>query len=170
MWEVTGRERMPNGGWGLVTKCPECEGKLVQPRYALEKNLRCKECFVASVFKGGNRTARHKVKYNHKVNQARKRNLVFDLSDEELDLIWSQNCYYCDEPPSNRMVAVRPDGKEEVFVYSGIDRINSSVGYVPDNVRPCCKVCNRAKSDLSEEEFLRWVKKIYDCSNDRTQE
>lgn len=29
----------------------------------------------------------------------------------------------------------------------GLDRIDSSKGYVPGNVQPCCKECNRIKSD-----------------------
>lgn len=160
VWMVTGRERMPNDIWGLVTTCPECGEKVVQPRYALKKNKRCQKCFVASVYKGGNRTARHKVKYNHQVVQARQRGLTFDLTDEELDDLWSKPCHYCGTPPSNRMRCLNSAGKEEEFVYSGLDRVDSSVGYCMSNVVPCCKICNRAKGDLTLEEFYEWIKRL----------
>jgi hypothetical protein len=160
-WAIQGKERMPNGNWGLVTACPRCGGRVVQPRYAIKKNKGCQECFISSVYRGGNRTARHKVKYNHQVNQARKRGLEFSLTDEELDLLWSQNCTYCGTPPSNRMRCINSRGKQEEFVYSGLDRVDSSMGYVVGNVVPCCKPCNRAKSDMGLEEFLDWIRRVY---------
>lgn len=48
-----------------------------------------------------------------------------------------------------------------MFVRNGIDRVDSAQGYVLTNVVPCCKQCNRAKSDLSREEFLTWVERVH---------
>jgi hypothetical protein len=44
---------------------------------------------------------------------------------------------------------------------NGIDRINSDLGYLKNNVRSCCKRCNYAKNNMTEQEFGDWVKRIY---------
>jgi hypothetical protein len=69
--------------------------------------------------------------------------------------MFSTNCHYCEAPPvlDNRKL-----------VRNGIDRVDSSKGYVTDNVVPCCRDCNVAKSDLSKAEFLNLVEKIYNHS------
>jgi 5-methylcytosine-specific restriction endonuclease McrA len=37
----------------------------------------------------------------------------------------------------------------------GIDRVDNSIGYTPDNCVPCCTQCNRIKLDhLTYEEML----------------
>ena len=47
------------------------------------------------------------------------------------------------------------------ITYNGIDRIDSTKGYFNDNVVSCCKVCNRAKSNLSLEDFKQWAANLY---------
>jgi 5-methylcytosine-specific restriction endonuclease McrA len=42
-----------------------------------------------------------------------------------------------------------------------MDRIDSSKNYSKENVVPCCKQCNSAKSTLSQEEFFNMIKAIY---------
>ena len=44
--------------------------------------------------------------------------------------------------------------------YNGVDRINSSDGYIADNCVPCCETCNRMKMDHDLHDFLEHVKKI----------
>lgn len=51
---------------------------------------------------------------------------------------------------------------DDVLLYNGIDRVDSSLGYTVDNVVPCCKLCNQAKNNLSKQEFVDWVKRVYD--------
>ena len=44
---------------------------------------------------------------------------------------------------------------------SGLDRLDSSKGYIKDNVVSCCYKCNRIKNNfLTEEETLAAVKAI----------
>jgi hypothetical protein len=45
---------------------------------------------------------------------------------------------------------------------ASIDRIDSDKGYTSNNIQWVHKDLNRCKWDFSEEEFLGWVKKIYD--------
>jgi len=46
------------------------------------------------------------------------------------------------------------------FTYNGIDRIDSDGGYTPDNIVACCKKCNIAKSDMTTDDFLAWIRRI----------
>ena len=43
---------------------------------------------------------------------------------------------------------------------NGIDRINSSLGYVDGNVVPCCGTCNKMKMAMDESDFKMQVLKI----------
>lgn len=45
--------------------------------------------------------------------------------------------------------------------HNGIDRINSELGYIQGNVVSCCKYCNMAKSNYSQEDFLFWAERVY---------
>lgn len=44
----------------------------------------------------------------------------------------------------------------------GLDRSNPAKGYTPDNVRPCCRLCNTAKSDQTAQEFTEWMVRLHD--------
>lgn len=44
---------------------------------------------------------------------------------------------------------------------NGIDRVDSKLDYEPNNCVTCCKLCNRAKSDLTVEEFKIWIRKLH---------
>ena len=63
--------------------------------------------------------------------------------------------YLCDHKKKKQLT-------ETVLFINGIDRVDSSMGYVANNVVTCCTFCNRAKNDASENEFLKWVKDIYE--------
>ena len=88
-----------------------------------------------------------------------KRGQEWNLSESEFRAITGQNCAYCGSPPAQRVRATskQPD---QVYVYNGIDRIDSGRGYTPDNCVTCCVTCNRMKSDLSVLDFLRQVERI----------
>lgn len=90
--------------------------------------------------------------------QARERALEFHLSMEEFRGLIQQNCFYCGAPPSNEVSARY--GRNGGLVYSGLDRKDGSRGYLPDNVVPCCVICNRAKNLMSVEEFAAWVQRV----------
>jgi hypothetical protein len=41
-----------------------------------------------------------------------------------------------------------------------LDRIDSSLGHTKSNCVPCCRVCNRMKSDFTQNEFISHCKQI----------
>lgn len=85
-------------------------------------------------------------------SDAKRRGIEFKLVFEEFKKITSKNCIYCGLPPSSG---------NSSYHYNGIDRINSSKGYLSDNIDPCCWKCNTMKWNLSKEEFLKHIETIY---------
>lgn len=88
---------------------------------------------------------------------ARARGLSFNLDRELVAKLSFSNCFYCDAPPSN----ILQYRKRLPLSYTGIDRVNNSIGYEPNNVVPCCKQCNLAKRNLGYGDFLTWIDKAH---------
>lgn len=91
--------------------------------------------------------------------QAGNKNREFGLTFDEFIEITSEKCSYCGAEPSNKFNSGLYNG---TYIYNGIDRVDSSKGYVLNNCVPCCKICNIAKHNMSREEFIDWVSRVYD--------
>lgn len=90
-----------------------------------------------------------KNRFNLLIKSAEKRNISVEFNLDHYRSLLLMGCVYCGS-----------DLKKEKG-YS-IDRHDNHRGYVTDNVAPCCKVCNRAKGTMANEEFLDWVIKAYE--------
>lgn len=91
-----------------------------------------------------------------------------DLTLDQLKIISLLNCAYCGKEPSNihrvkyRVDGVykrRPDSSMEIC-YSGIDRVDSTKGYLSGNMVPCCFACNGVKSKLPLDDFMALIGRI----------
>jgi len=89
---------------------------------------------------------------------ARKRKLVWKLSQEYARWITSQPCYYCNIEPSQITWHKKYNGR---YRYNGIDRVDNSLGYIPENCVPCCGHCNMAKGSSTQSEFKYWLERTY---------
>ena len=90
-----------------------------------------------------------------------RRNLCFDISEKDFISLIVKECFYCGLPPSNLK---KTKNYKQGLLYSGIDRIDSSKGYTKENCVSCCENCNKAKLAMSKDEFLSWVKRVYEYS------
>jgi len=96
--------------------------------------------------------------------QGEKRCLVFSLSRDEVCILLFAPCFYCGCKPTD---AVRPNysrvgrDRRHGLSYNGIDRRDNTVGYILSNVVSCCRICNRAKNELSYAEFVDWIRKVH---------
>lgn len=90
-------------------------------------------------------------------NRAKKCQLDWSLTSAECGNLFSLDCHYCGVPPNQLCNARTGIG---MFVYNGLDRVDNSCGYSMDNVVPCCKVCNAAKSAMTLDEFKAWVLRV----------
>lgn len=101
--------------------------------------------------------------YKH---SAKKRNLEFGITQEELRAYTKQACHYCGAYESSSTThgngkVVTPETLENSrYHYNGLDRVDSSKGYTPDNVVVCCKRCNWMKNDMTQPDFLSHIQKI----------
>jgi hypothetical protein len=77
------------------------------------------------------------------------------LSRDEFRVLTQRNCAYCGQEPQQ----IFKTGT--TYVYNGIDRLNSSLGYFSENVVPCCGTCNVMKMAMGEKEFLDHINKIH---------
>lgn len=97
------------------------------------------------------------------IASAKKRNLVFKLTESEFETLTQGNCFYCGINPST--ITQHPQlssaGKQNAcYVYNGIDRVDNTKGYTVDNCVSCCTTCNLAKSEKSADHFLTWLRRI----------
>lgn len=92
----------------------------------------------------------------------------FTLSLEQFRRITSKPCTYCGRPPSGltrgrqrkNPVAADAGGGHGDYTHSGIDRLDNTRGYTPDNCLPCCKDCNYAKHTKTFHEFKDWIARL----------
>jgi hypothetical protein len=67
----------------------------------------------------------------------------FDIPYEAYKVQTAWNCAYCGIKPAN-----------------GLDQVVAAQGYHTGNLVPCCWTCNRAKSTMTQDEFIAWLKRI----------
>lgn len=98
-----------------------------------------------------------KIIFHYKYS-SEKRNIVWNITEEEAIKLLTSPCYYCSQPPfrvCDYLKHCKP------IVVSGIDRYDNLLGYEKGNCVSCCKICNVAKSTLTINEFKEWIEKIY---------
>lgn len=138
----------------------DCGNVVYTTKYRLEsgqkKSCGCylKDWFLSRrgdkgyTFLGEGISAKNEVIANYKTNAA-KRGYSWNLEDEVVIDLFASNCHYCGALPSNK-------GKTSggVFTYSGIDRKDNNIGYEEGNVVSACFRCNKAKMEMSYDDFL----------------
>jgi len=79
---------------------------------------------------------------------AEQRQLDFTLTAGQFEALVTQVCHYCG------------DSADIPGHMIGVDRLDNSRGYLPENVVPCCWTCNLMKGKLGKERFLSRVHRI----------
>jgi len=167
-WTLVEQVESRKGGNGSVWRC-KCDcGEERDVRYNTMSSggsTSC-GCLRDEILRGPRKDYREvatNLLYRQYSGQAKKRDLVFELTKDEFSGLILQNCYYCGAPPSNLFKKYQRDNSagHEFLLYNGIDRIDNSSGYVSGNCVPCCIRCNQAKRDMSFSQFKSWVKSVY---------
>jgi hypothetical protein len=91
---------------------------------------------------------------------AERRCLCWELNADEFSNFIKLNCHYCGVPPSLEVKSTFHKMK-----VNGVDRKDNSIGYKISNCLPCCEVCNRAKNDLTYDEFIDYIQRIKNYEN-----
>lgn len=155
----------------LKIKCNNCSHEYISS-YPNFKDIRksgesCQKCTNIT-----NRTYKKAEPIDNQVNiiysnyksRAKFKGWEFDITKDEFKELIFQNCSYCNIEPSNyREDRVKNRRTIDMSHYTnGIDRIDSSQGYIKGNMITCCEDCNNAKRNLSHEQFLDLIKRIYE--------
>ena len=83
-------------------------------------------------------------RYSSFKNAAKQRQIECEMSIEHYEeYFYQQPCFYCGT------------------VSNGIDRVNSSKGYIDENCLPCCTPCNLAKHTQTFNDFIDHIKRIH---------
>jgi 5-methylcytosine-specific restriction endonuclease McrA len=77
-------------------------------------------------------------------SNAKIRGIEWNLPFEEFLEFWGQSCSYCGSPIKR----------------IGLDRIDNRMGYIKNNLTPCCRRCNKMKSDMPAQEFINHCRKV----------
>lgn len=79
--------------------------------------------------------------------KATERKIAFELTEEQYDTFLKGTCFLCGIPTTN-------------VHKNGIDRIDSTKGYIIDNCKTCCTYCNLMKKTSSVEDFVNHCRSI----------
>lgn len=123
-----------------VVTCSSCSRKRASKKCILEDNEGVKK----RVFRA--------YKYG-----AKSRNIHFELSELEVGVLVTQDCFYCGQAPYEH---ADKNYTDEPFLRTGIDRVDNDLGYTLTNTVSCCEICNRMKLMLSHEKFINHLYKI----------
>jgi len=95
---------------------------------------------------------------------AQKRNFLFELNEDFVRKITKEKCFYCGCDPTSISKSNSNNGN---YIYNGIDRVDNALGYIINNVVPCCETCNRMKLKMGYKEFLDHVEKIQNYQKEK---
>jgi len=158
-------ERVKNNKHNMVQwlcKC-DCGNEIVLGR-SLKRGMSKKSCGCQNKIQP-NRLKYGEASFNLLFRQyksaAKARNYSFELTKEYFKKITKQNCCYCEA--ESRQIKQQKTNYGG-YVYNGIDRVDNSIGYTEDNTVACCGVCNHAKKNMSKQDFLSWVERVYNHS------
>jgi hypothetical protein len=87
---------------------------------------------------------------------AKARAISFELTKDQTFCLMKLPCHYCGVEP----YAIAGKMNWSQFIYNGLDRVDNTMGYTKENVVPCCEICNRAKKDLTLEQFNAWIGRL----------
>jgi len=102
--------------------------------------------------------------YDYK-RKAIKNKITFNLTKDDVKNITQRPCYYCGKPPTHKYGS-KTRTKNGFYIANGIDKKIPSKGYIKSNCVSCCISCNFFKKDLTSNEFLKLIRKIYKWISD----
>ena len=159
------------GPYHVICECV-CGSKTdVNMYHLISGNTKSCRCQKTKIESNGQGAVSMKDFYATYRRNAKTRGLRFLLSFQDFTELTQLNCHYCGSSPEPYNKYLTRDGEQkrkdkkykettvklaEILV-NGIDRKYNDIGYDRLNCLPCCKICNRAKKDMSYEDFMEWI-------------
>lgn len=175
---LLGKDKNRNAMWELRCGCGVIVNRILgELNRSIKKGIKT-SCMVCS--QTANRAldigeSTWNLYYRSYKRGAENRKLLFDLSISSFKNLCTQKCHYCQSPPRKySRYANHNDGKIRKWKgvsdftaqrswidCNGIDRKNSSIGYIEGNILPCCTTCNMMKGKLDYKAFISKCSKIH---------
>jgi hypothetical protein len=131
-----------SGNYYWWFKC-DCGGTIeTLPSNVFKEKNGTKSCGCAAKSRHHGRRWLTAMIYDYK-RHAEKLGVPYELTRTQFEDMCVLKCHYCGN--ENR---------------GGIDRIDSTKGYVPENCVPCCKTCNYMKRSMTKEAFVEQCRKV----------
>lgn len=89
---------------------------------------------------------------------AKIRGYSWSISDSDFENLTKGVCHYCGSIPRTETRFCKTFNG--TYVYNGIDRLDSGLGYSTMNVVSCCKTCNYMKRKMTHDGFIEHARKI----------
>lgn len=140
--------------WGY--QCPICNGRFENDTARFKQAKSCYDCRGILLRKSSSDITWTQL-YQLLLVRKHSKEKGCDITKEEFVELSSKDCHYCGGKPTPSK------GHREWATYvltNGLDRVDSSMGYLRNNVVPCCRRCNVAKLDDDVEEFYKWAERI----------
>jgi hypothetical protein len=149
-----------------LCKCDCGTEKIINGSSLMKKNgTKSCGCCVSEKMKGINvnrRITPFLRLYKLYKRSATNNNHSFELTENDARILFEGSCYYCGVKPFQKAKLRNNEDEKEMYIYNGIDRVNSSKGYIMGNVVSCCTQCNRGKMQESINDFLNWIKLVHE--------
>lgn len=148
----------------LHVKCEcgtECIRNYTTIAYGKSKSCGCyhSEEMSQRQIKPENESAKRRLFNDYKLG-AKTRNIIFDLTFDEVYDIANKKCYYCNKSPERIIATIGG-----IIQVNGIDRVDNSLGYIKSNCVPCCSECNLKKREVSKEIIYKAYKFLFGYEN-----
>lgn len=159
-----------NGFWTCLCECGN--KTCVLTSHLISGNTKSCGCLKSEKVKNNIQKAiKKQTKYSPIIASARRCWKSYLYQDKQCDLTFEQwydlsqqNCFYCGNFPSNTHNCFEKKKDASIFakengnfLFNGLDKVNSSKSHTLDNVVPCCWICNRAKSERTQQEFYNYI-------------
>ena len=159
--EYIGKDHKHNSRWNCICECGGTKNTtLSNLKTGNTKSCGCDKNQTIEKMAEARKIERSSLIYLYREYKqgAKARGYIFELELDEFENITSRDCIYCGIAPNQK---IHTNGKQPIYIYNGIDRLNNLLGYTIDNCAPFCKMCNWMKLHLDSKEFLDHIKRIY---------
>lgn len=167
-------EKLPHTERQYKYKCVCDCGNVIEAKSENLRSGRVKSCGCLKHREAVNRIEnREDAILKREYSSIRKRNRKFANNENVIDFedyksIVTTPCHFCGSVGSKsiydklRSRGVTHSCSDIILHINGIDRIDSSKGYIKGNCVSCCTTCNYAKNTMTIEQFKKWIKQVYE--------
>lgn len=133
--------------------CLVCNKTKPNLKFGLRSSAKDKlqsRCLLCERIRDKNREHTFGRRFSMYKKRAKQDGLNFKINADTFENITGKPCEYCGGySVSNN------------YKFCGIDRLNSTKGYIETNIVPCCNICNMMKGTLTYDEFTRQIVTIF---------